>query len=240
MTPLVLVGAGGFARETAELVRAINRVEPRYELLGYLDDDPALHGQLITGAEVLGSLEAVRALADAKVVVCLGSPTSIGLRRTVVDRLGLDDARVETLVHPAATVSESVSLGAGTVIHAGVVMTADIEVGRHVEVMPGVVMTHDDRVADYATFGAGVRLAGGVTIGEAAYIGSGAMVREGVPIGAGALIGMGSVVTRPVPANEVWAGVPARRLRPVNHGGLEQHDPSCPSHSGCPTEEDTP
>jgi acetyltransferase-like isoleucine patch superfamily enzyme len=32
-------------------------------------------------------------------------------------------------------------------------------------------------------------------------------------IGAGAVIGMGSVVLHDVPAGEVWAGVPARRIR---------------------------
>jgi sugar O-acyltransferase (sialic acid O-acetyltransferase NeuD family) len=217
MTPLVIIGAGGFARETAELVRAINETSPTYDLLGYLDDEPTLHGRRLTGLEVLGPLDAVHDLTPAAVAVaCLGSPASISLRQAVVGRLGLGDDRWATLVHPAATVSGAVRLGAGTVVGAGAVFTADVEVGRHVAVMPCVVLTHDDTVSDHCTFGAGASLAGGVRVGPGAYIGAGATIRQGAEIGAGALIGMGSVVTDAVPGGEVWAGVPARFLRPVS------------------------
>lgn len=208
---LVVMGAGGFARETVELVNAINAVEPTWDLLGLLDDDERTHGTTRVGVPVLGASDWLDARRDVAVVVCLGSPTSLGLRERVVDRLALDDDRYATLVHPSAVVPASVTVGPGTVIHAGSVATAEIEIGAHVAVMPAVVFTHDDVVADFATFGAGVRLAGGVAIGRGAYVGSGACVRENLTIGAEALIGMGSVVVRDVPAGETWWGSPARR-----------------------------
>jgi acetyltransferase-like isoleucine patch superfamily enzyme len=116
-------------------------------------------------------------------------------------------------VHPAASLAASTVVGAGSVVLAGVVATAAVRIGAHVAVMPGCVFTHDDVVEDYATFGAGVRLAGGVEVGEGAYVGSGALVRERLRVGAWSLVGMGSVVLADVPDAEVWAGVPARRLR---------------------------
>jgi acetyltransferase-like isoleucine patch superfamily enzyme len=98
-------------------------------------------------------------------------------------------------------------------LHAGTVLTADVQLGAHVVIMPAVVLTHDDVVQDGVSFGAGARIAGGVTIETGAYIGSGALVREGLVVGAGAVVGMGAVLTRSVPAGEVWAGMPARRVR---------------------------
>ncbi len=213
LRPLVLVGAGGFARETAELVRSINAATPSYELLGFVDDDPALAGRSRAGCPVLGPLESIHDLGDAAVVVCIGSPAATAIRRHIVDLLDLDAERFATLVHPRAELAASVFVGGGSVIHAGCIATTEITIGRHVEMMPATVLTHDDVVDDFATFGAGVRLAGGVRIGHDAYIGSGACVREGIEVGGGSTIGMGSVVIDHVPPGEVWAGNPARFLR---------------------------
>jgi acetyltransferase-like isoleucine patch superfamily enzyme len=48
-----------------------------------------------------------------------------------------------------------------------------------------------------------------------ASIGSNAVILCGVTIGPGTIIGAGSVVTRDVPGGEIWAGNPARFLRPI-------------------------
>ena len=95
-------------------------------------------------------------------------------------------------------------------------ITSAVKVGAHVAVMPGVVLTHDDVVGDFVTLAAGARLAGGVEVRTGAYLGAACTVRENLVIGAWALVGMGSVVLDSVPEHEVWAGVPARRLRSVS------------------------
>lgn len=210
---LLLMGAGGFARETLELVRAINHVAPTWTLGGLLDDDPRLHGRSIQGVPVIGPSEAVHDDPDALVIASIASPNEPRRRLELVSRLSLPPERYATLVHPAAVIPSSASIGPGSVVHAATVLTADVLVGAHVAVMPAVVLTHDDVVHDGVTFGAGACVAGGVTIEEGAYIGSGALIRESVTVGAGALVGMGAVVTRSVPPGEVWAGVPARSRR---------------------------
>ena len=184
---------------------------PTWDLLGLLDDDPARHGDVVGGVEVLGGSELVHERPDAFVNACVASPTDPPRRLRLVARLGLAQERYATLIHPAAVVPRSAAIGPGSVLHATTVLTADVTVGAHVSMMPAVVLTHDDVIGDGVTFGAGVRVAGGVTIERGAYIGSGALIREDLTIGECALVGMGAVVTRPVPAGEVWAGVPARR-----------------------------
>jgi len=211
---LVIVGAGGFGRETAELVRAVAAAGLPWELAGFVDDAPGLQGASVLGLPVLGPSGWVVDRPDVDVVVCLGTPRALDRRPAMVDRLALPTARYATLVHPAAVIAASVVVGVGTVIHATTVATADAFIGDHVQIMPGCVITHDDRVADFVTMGAGARLAGNVTVDRGAYVGSGALVREGVTIGAGALIGMGAVVVDDVPPGETWVGVPARRLAP--------------------------
>ena len=212
MRRLVLVGAGGLAREAAEAVRALNAVRPAFELVGCVDDDPARHGGLVAGVPVLGSVDLLQGL-DAWALACVGSARDPESRLRLVERSGIATDRWATVVHPGAVLPPGCALGEGTLVLAGVVVTAPLSVGAHVVVMPGTVLTHDDEIAAGATFAAGVRLSGSVAVGRAAYLGTGALVREGVRIGAGAVVGMGAVLLTDVGPNEVWVGAPARLLR---------------------------
>lgn len=51
-----------------------------------------------------------------------------------------------------------------------------------------------------------------IHVGSNVWIGTGAMVLKGVTIGDGAVIGAGAVVTKSIPADEIWGGVPAKRI----------------------------
>jgi acetyltransferase-like isoleucine patch superfamily enzyme len=64
-------------------------------------------------------------------------------------------------------------------------------------------LCHDDKT----------RIVAPVTLRARAFIGAGAILLPGVTVGPDATVGAGAVVTRSIPAGEVWAGVPARRLR---------------------------
>lgn len=211
--PLVIVGAGGFARETAAAVQALNDVRPTWHLQGFLDDDPALHGTERVGLPILGPLGAVADLPDTAVVVCVGNPRDHLVRERVVRRLRLELERFATVVHPSVQLGAGCLVGPGSVLLAQTALTADVTVGSHVALMPQAVLTHDDVVHDFVTIASGVRLGGGVVVERGAYVGAGALVRESLTVGVGALIGMGSVLLHDVPPGQVWAGNPARFLR---------------------------
>ena len=214
-TPLLLVAASGLAREVLALLRtprpATSQVQ-RYEVIGALDDSPALAGRDIDGVPVLGGLDAVQSYPDAAVLACAGQGR---VRESMVARLavlGVSVDRYASVVHPGVEVPPACTLGPGCIVLAGVVLTAAVTVGRHVVLMPHVTLTHDDTVDDFATLCAGVTLGGGVTVGRAAYLGMNASVREHVHVGVGATLGMGAVLLNDLPARQIWVGNPARPL----------------------------
>ena len=215
MKPLLVVAAGGLAREVIAAVRAATPGRA----VRAVDDDETRWGGRVHGALVVGGLDAVRDHPDHELVLCAGRGS---VRRAMVERLallGVADQRYATVVHPAVRVPAGCVVGTGSILLEGVVLTADVRVGSHVVAMPAVTLTHDDLVEDYATLCAGVSLGGGVRVGQASYLGMNSCVREGVAIGRDAVLGMGAALVEDLPDGEVWVGVPARRSARVPVGG---------------------
>ena len=53
MKDLIIFGASGFGREVAWLIERINRVNPTWNLLGFMDDNEEIQGTEINGYKVL-------------------------------------------------------------------------------------------------------------------------------------------------------------------------------------------
>lgn len=54
-----------------------------------------------------------------------------------------------------------------------------------------------------------------IVIEDDVFIGANSIILKGVIVGRGAIIGAGSVVTKNVPEYEIWAGNPAKYIRPI-------------------------
>jgi acetyltransferase-like isoleucine patch superfamily enzyme len=52
-----------------------------------------------------------------------------------------------------------------------------------------------------------------ITIGDDVFVGANSIILKGVTIGARAIVGAGSVVAKNIPANQLWAGNPAKFIR---------------------------
>ncbi|WP_456426197.1 acetyltransferase [Rhodocaloribacter sp.] len=209
MRPLVIVGAGGFGRETAALVEDINRDEPAWELLGFVDDDATLHGSERLGYPVLGGLDWLCRRRNVHYVLAIGAPR---IRKRMDRRLEATPLSPATLIHPAAAVHRTTSLGPGTILCRGVTLTVAIRVGRHVILNLHGTVGHDATLGDYTTAHPGVHISGHARTGTAVELGTGCVLLPGVTVGEGARVGAGAVVTRDLPAHCTAVGVPARPL----------------------------
>lgn len=203
--PLIIHGAGIHALEMAEIVDRINRVEPTWNLLGYLTQGAmqgqAPMGQPANGYPVLGLTQDAHRYPD-----CWFVPDNV--RPVEIPR-----ERLATIIDPSSFVSRTAKIGAGCVIFPHCYIGANAILGDRVFSLDGSIMNHDNQIANDVIITSGVRLAGSVTVEAGAYLGQACNVRQHTRIGAGAMVGMGAVVIRDVPAHTIVAGNPAKHLR---------------------------
>ena len=210
MRRLIIVGCGGFGREVADVVTAINAVASSFELLGFADDNPSredLERLERLGAPYLGTCDDVLASPPSEFVIGIGN----GTVRRLLDQQFLDAGWVAaTLMHPQASIGANVVLGPGTVVCAGARLTTNIRLGRHVHVNLNSTIGHDCNVDDYASINPLVAVSGNVTIGSGAMLGTHSAILQNVTIGPDATVGGAALVVRDVPERTVVKGVPAR------------------------------
>lgn len=208
--PLVIVGAGGHAREMAQLVADVNGKDLQYELIGFFDDHIPT-GTMIAGMPVLGPTQDAKTLArDSLFVLGIGAPPSkIKLASRLLDA-GLKPV---TLVHPSAVLGRNVTLGSGTIVCAGCILTCDVAVDAFVTINVACTLSHDSTIGRYTTLAPGVHITGGVTVGAGCDLGVGLVTVQGVEIGEWSIIGAGAVITANLPANVTAVGVPARIIK---------------------------
>lgn len=210
MDDIIIVGCGGFGREVAAILKAINTRQSRWNLLGFVDDAPTAQDMERVeslGSRVLGpTSEATSLPSGTHAVIGIGSPQ---VRAALSERL---DGHVSwaTLVHPDATVGQECTLGEGTILAPGARVSTNVHLGRHVHLDQNVTVGHDSRLEDFVRVNPLGCVSGSVTLETGSLVGAAAVVLQGRRVGRDALIGAGSCVTRDVDSGTVVKGVPAR------------------------------
>ncbi len=210
--PLVIIGAGDFAREVAWLVERINCARPEWTLLGFVDDSPNLQNQVVDGHPVLGTISWLLTQTEELWVIC-----AIGtgcIRQRVTEQIALKPSlHPATLIDPSAVIGRDIRIGPGCIICAGTVLTVHVTLHSHVIVNLNCTIGHDAVIGKYCTINPGVNVSGKVQIGACSNIGTGAALRDEVKIGANCVIGMGSLVTKDIPSGVIAYGSPCQAVR---------------------------
>ncbi|GAB3831893.1 acetyltransferase [Hymenobacter jeollabukensis] len=210
--PLVIVGAGGLGREVLMLVRQLNEVELRWNVLGFYDDQRPPHDR-VHELPWLGTIEELNAHPEPVfVAVAIGNSRQ---RAAVVARLSGPQLHFATLVHPSVLLRpyQFVQLGAGCIVTQGCIFTCDIRLGRHVLLNLGCTIGHDAVLEDFCSLMPHANVGGEAYLETEAYLGTNATVINQVRVGARCIVGAGAVAVRDLPADCTAVGVPAQVIK---------------------------
>lgn len=209
MSVFAVYGAGGHARVVADAILAAGG-----HVVAFVDDAPARVGASVLGIAVRGNDWLFSDPAAAALAVALGVGDNFARRR--IAELCLARGRLlPPVVHPAATVASSATLGTATFCAARAVVNASAAVGAGVIVNTGAIIEHDVRVGDFAHVSPGACLAGGSALGALSHLGAGAVVLDDIFVGSGCIVGAAAMVNRHLPDDVVAYGVPARIRRAI-------------------------
>lgn len=216
LRPLLILGANN--PETVRVVMAINDRLPTFHIAGFLDNDPAKHGQLFCGFPVLGpSSEAGEGRWRSAALINSITRDPATRRDTTQELLAhalrgagtTGQAELVNIIHPSVDL-RMVRLGRGLLIHELAVIQPGADLGDNVAINTRAVVSHECSIGPHTFLAPAATLAGLVRVGPCAMLGVGSVVLPRLTIGPGALIGGGAVVTTSVEPDTVVAGNPAR------------------------------
>lgn len=215
-TKLIIVGTGGTCTDIVETCLEINKLndQAKIKILGFLDDNQALHGKSINGLKVLGGLSLAKNMdSDIRFIFAIGSPNNFYKRPAIFSKLGISTSRLYTLVHPSSYISPSAKLAPGVVVLQNVTINSNVRIASNVIILPGSVISHDCNVGSFTLCASNVTLSGNCKVASSCYLGAGSRLIQGVKVGPQSMIGMGANLLKNVVKKSVMVGNPARCIK---------------------------
>lgn len=204
----IIIGAGTYGQVYKEYLQS------HYDVTGYYDDDSSLHGQIIDGVKIKGSIkDAIEKEnnADTSVFVPIGNnPVRIKILKEFV----LNGFNTPSFIHENTIIHSSVKIGKAVYILPGTCIMPLSMIGDYTMISMGVNIAHHNIIGEGCFFSQGSNIGASINVKELAYVGISATLMTGVKsVGIDCLVGAGAVVIKDVPDKAVIAGVPAKIIR---------------------------
>jgi sugar O-acyltransferase (sialic acid O-acetyltransferase NeuD family) len=210
MQDIVILGAGGLARETAFLIEDINKASSTWRILGFVEADEQHLGRQVGKYSIICTEDELWDMQVAA-VIGIGNPAVIQkIANRFKDHPGV---HFPNLIHPTTVWDQDrIAMGQGNIVCAGNIFTTDIQIGSFNFLNLNCTYGHDAQIGNYCVFNPGINLSGGVKVGSRCLLGTGATILQYITINDEATVGAGAVVTKDVSPGVTVVGVPAKPL----------------------------
>jgi sugar O-acyltransferase (sialic acid O-acetyltransferase NeuD family) len=208
---LVIYGAGGYGREVACLIHAINSAKKEWNLIGFFDDGLPIgysneYGTILGGIDDLNNWK-----NKISVVMAIGNPP---LLKSVIDKMKNSRIDFPNIIAPDTRFLDrkNFSMEYGNLLGFRTVISCNVHIGCFNNFNTSVFLGHDTKVGNYNMFNPSVRISGEVIIGNGNFFGVNSIVLQRKKICNWIVLGANSVIIRKTKDNTTYIGNPAIEL----------------------------
>ena len=211
---IAILGAGGFGREIASLLKRINQQQQCWNFIGFFDDDVINKpiGHRNEYGEVIGNLDVLNAYSKPlSVVLAMGKPH---LLKSTYERISNSFIDFPNIVAPEASILDvdNFSMGKGNILCSFSSMSCNVRLGDFNVFNNRVSLGHDVSVGSFNSFMTASRISGATKIDTLNFFGVSAVVLPGLSVGVGVTIGANSVLMRNAKDGTLYIGNPAKKF----------------------------
>ena len=214
---IVIIGAGGHAREALDIIEALQEDGDSLECIGFIVDEKyGKPGTIVNGLPILGDIDwLIRKRNEVSVVCAIGDAH---LRFRMIKRFEGIDILFRTLLHPKAVIANRTEIGLGCIVQAGCVISNNVIISNHVHINLNCSISHDVSLNDFVQISPGCHISGWVKIDKGCFLGTGANIIDRITLGEWSQIGAGSTIIKHVEPNTTVVGVPGKVVKQLEKG----------------------
>jgi sugar O-acyltransferase (sialic acid O-acetyltransferase NeuD family) len=214
---MVIIGAGGFAKELVEIFQQKGQIN---DVAFYDDVSPLPPKMLFNRFPVLKNEAQIKEFFlqnGSEFTIGIGNPV---LRYRLYQKFVALGGILTSVISPKASIgSFEVGIGIGSIVLDGAIFSNCTEAGMGCIVYYNTIITHDCKIGNFVQISPCVSLLGAVVINDFVFIGGNSIILPKLSIGKYAVIGAAAVVTKNVPDYAVMVGNPSRRIGWVSEYG---------------------
>ena len=204
---LIILGAGDVGGFLAQNLELFNE---KYNLLGFLDDDPPKLNKSLYGSTVIGTIASLDKFPKGvAVAIGIASPR---IKAIIVKKISHLPLLFPSFIAKNAWLSNNVKIGKGVIIYPGVSINHGSVINDFVIINMNCALGHDANIGPFCSLAPGVNFGGFTKIGEGVEIGIGVCTIQGITVGDGAIIGGQTMLIKDVSEYTKIVGVPGKKI----------------------------
>ena len=192
---IVIIGAGDLGKELVWLIEDINKKEPTYLILGFLDDDEAKRNSEFYGYKVLGATEKLEEICRSTLACAVVAIQDGAVRKKIVERHP-DFHGWESIIHPTAVIASTSLVGAGCIFFPQVTVSVDTKLGDFGLYYIHSTICNDCIVSDFVSVMSGASISERAVIGESCFLAAGSCVNPHRVLGKHVKVGVEATASK--------------------------------------------